>query len=103
MLKDCPVFVSNEAYKNEYLLNFFYFIIIFQIDEEDGPILFTLIENHFLQTKLAFKRRNSTAAQFAEYEQKTPKIEPILEERIICINDPKVKKYYFILLGISNQ
>lgn len=68
MLKDCPVF----------------------IDEEDGPILFTLIENHFLQTKLAFKRRNSTAAQFAEYEQKTPKIKPILEERIICINDPKV-------------
>lgn len=75
-----------------------------QIDEEDGPILFTLIENHFKQTKKAFKRRNSTAEQFIEYEQNTPKIKPVLEDRIICIEDPKVNiffKRYFNRISIE--
>lgn len=35
-----------------------------------------------------------------EYEQKTPKIKPVLEGRIVCIEDPKVgnltKKAYFL-------
>ncbi len=61
-----------------------------KIDEEDGPILFTLIENHFKQTKIAFKRRNSTLEQFMDYEKKTPKIKPVLENRIVCIEDKKV-------------
>ena len=65
-----------------------------KIDEEDGPILFTLIENHFKQTKIAFKRRNSTAVQFIEYVSENsnpnPNFNPIIEKRIICIENQKV-------------